>query len=302
MKIAAVFATMNRRDTAVACVQALAAQSAPPDLVVVADNVSRDGTAEALEALEPLPFSLVVHRMEDNRGNAGGIEEAMTVAFGNGSDAIWILDDDSHPRTDALQHLLGAYRSGNQVIHSLQIDPATGDLTWPMQILDPQRGWHTISHLKELPLSGTVQTRNNWTGSLLPRSVWQMVGHVMGELFIRGEDEEYPWRFLQHGITQACVCESILDHPGPAALVSASFFGKRIYFEPGLADWKLYYKVRNMVWLQRRKRGLLPMLGMAAAYLWAILRNDEWGKVAVFFQATRDGVSGRLGRWRKHPC
>ena len=44
VSIAAVFATMNRAQTAVACVRALAAQTRPPDLVVVADNLSSDDT------------------------------------------------------------------------------------------------------------------------------------------------------------------------------------------------------------------------------------------------------------------
>ena len=50
-KVAVVFATMNRSATALACVRALAAQTEPPALVVVADNVSTDDTAESLLAL-----------------------------------------------------------------------------------------------------------------------------------------------------------------------------------------------------------------------------------------------------------
>ncbi|MGD7653436.1 MAG: glycosyltransferase, partial [Verrucomicrobiales bacterium] len=79
--IAAVFATMNRAQTALSCVEALAAQTRPPALVVVADNVSTDDTVARLNALTKLPFALVVHTMLENGGNAGGVSDAMELAF-----------------------------------------------------------------------------------------------------------------------------------------------------------------------------------------------------------------------------
>ena len=59
LTIAAVFATMNRATTAAACVRALAVQSRPPELVVVADNRSTDDTVSMLENLKDLPFKPV---------------------------------------------------------------------------------------------------------------------------------------------------------------------------------------------------------------------------------------------------
>ena len=130
--IAAVFATMNRSATALACVHALAAQTRPPELVVVADNVSTDETVAELERLQGLPFRLIVHQMDENRGNAGGVQEAMDLAFAEGVDAVWILDDDSWPRPEALEALIKEPWDARVVRHSLQIDPKTGKFTWPL--------------------------------------------------------------------------------------------------------------------------------------------------------------------------
>lgn len=301
MPIAALIATMNRREVALACVSALAAQSQPPDLVIVADNLSSDGTAEALEGLFTLPFPLIVHRMPDNLGAAGGMEVIMDIAFARGMDAVWILDDDSWPRPDALRRLLEAHPQEVEVIHSIQIDPHSMDLTWPMQVHDPASGWHTVHSLDELKGADVWVTRNNWTGSLIPRRVREKIGPVMGSLFIRGEDEEYPWRMQQAGIGQRAVMASILDHPGPISLCHASFCGKSIYFEPGLADWKLYYKVRNMIWLQRRKRGLPSSLALFLAYIAIVSRHDGGHRIPLLFEAAFDGWLGNLGRWKKHP-
>ena len=201
--IAAVFATMNRSATALACVRALAAQTRPPEMVVVADNVSTDDTVAELKRLQGLPFHLFVHQMEENRGNAGGVEEAMDSAFAEGADAVWILDDDSWPRPEALEALIIEPWDPKVVRHSLQIDPKTGKFTWPLQIADSDQGWSMIDSIEALPNTDFTKSRIIWTGALVSREVREKVGAVNGALFIRGEDEDYPLRIEQAGFTQA---------------------------------------------------------------------------------------------------
>ena len=297
LKLAVVFATMNRAATAVACVRALAAQTRVPDLVVVADNVSGDGTVAALDELAGLPFELVVHRMRENRGNAGGVEEAMELAFARAADAVWILDDDSWPRRDALAELLEPPWDRRVVRHALQIDPQTGRFTWPLQVADGAGGWRLVDGPDGMPAGACVRSRIIWTGALVSREVREAVGPVLGELFIRGEDEEYPWRIEQAGFTQEAVQRAVLDHPGPRNIVCWKLLGKRLFFERGLEDWKLYYKVRNMVWLKRRQAGWLKAVTMAAAYAAATAWWDGPRRLALVWLAARAGWQGRLGKW-----
>ena len=300
LKIAAVFATMNRADTAVACVRALASQTRSPDLVVVADNVSSDDTVSRLESLQPLPFPLVVQRMRENLGNAGGVEVAMDLAFSRGMDAVWILDDDSWPRPHALSELLGESWKPDIVRHSLQIDPKTGSFTWPLQVADQSGARHLADRPEELPAGIFVRTRIMWTGALIPKSVRDAVGPVNGELFIRGEDEEYPWRIEMAGFGFEAAVGSVLDHPGPEDLLRFSLAGKSFFFERGLADWKLYYKIRNMVWLKRRQSGAIKALAMGMTYTLATLWIDGAQRWPLVVEAVRDGWRGKLGKWRKH--
>ena len=297
LNIAVVFATMDRAATAVACVRALAAQTRPPELVVVADNVSGDGTVAALEALAELPFGLVIHRMRENRGNAGGVEEAMDLAFARGADAVWILDDDSWPREDALAALLDPPWDGKVVRHALQVDPQTGRFTWPLQVTDGKGGWRLIDTPTGMPAGACVRSRIMWTGALVSREVREVVGPVNGSLFIRGEDEEYPWRIERAGFAQEAVSQAVLDHPGPRNLVRWTLLGKSFFFERGLADWKLYYKVRNMVWLKRRQAGCLKAVAMAVVYAAAAVWLDGPRRLALVWRAARDGWQDRLGKW-----
>jgi rhamnopyranosyl-N-acetylglucosaminyl-diphospho-decaprenol beta-1,3/1,4-galactofuranosyltransferase len=298
LKIAAVFATMNRAETAKSCVLTLARQTRPPDLVVVADNCSADDTVEVLENLADLPFRLLVRRMRENRGNAGGVEEAMDQAFAEGADAVWILDDDSWPREVALEALLEGQWDPNMVRHALQVDPRSGKFTWPLQIEDGQGGWRLVGSEQELPGGPRVRSRISWTGALVPREVREAVGPVNGDLFIRGEDEEYPWRIEQAGFQQEAIRGAVMDHPGPQDVVHWRLFGKSFFFERGLADWKLYYKIRNMVWLKRRQAGGLTAVKMAVAYSLAAVALDGLQRIPLLRRAIRDGWSGNLGKMR----
>ena len=296
IRVAAIFATMNRAETAKACVLALARQTSPPEWVMVADNCSTDDTVRALVSLEDLPFTLVVHRMPENRGNAGGVEAAMERAFGAGADAVWILDDDSWPREAALAAMMDGEWDPRVVRHALQIDPSTGKFTWPLQIDDGQGGWRLAWSEQELPDGPKVRSRISWTGALLPREVRESVGPVTGDLFIRGEDEEYPWRIEQAGFSQEAIRGAVMDHPGPQNVVHWQFLGKSFFFERGLADWKLYYKVRNMVWLKRKQAGNLRAISMASAYAFAATLIDGPRRIPLLCRAIRDGWRGRLGK------
>jgi GT2 family glycosyltransferase len=294
MKVAAVFASFNRREVAMACLERLRLQSLPLDQVVVGDNASEDGSAEAMRELAW--DALEVIDTGGNLGNAGAVRRAMDRAFELGMDAVWILDDDSWPREDALAALLEHEWEPNVVRHPLQIDPVTGDMTWPLQVIGIGGEVTVCGRLEELPDGARLASRGVWTGALIPRLVWETVGPVNDALFIRGEDEEYPWRIEQAGFKEEAVVAAVLDHPGPTDLIEWKLFGKRLFLERGLSDWKIYYKVRNMVWLRREQAGHFAALTMAVAYGLAIARTEGIKRIPVWWGAAVDGWNAKLGR------
>ena len=75
------------------------------------------------------------------------------------------------------------------------------------------------------------------------------------------------------------------------------FFGRHFFFEQGLADWKLYYKIRNMVWLKRRQSGDLRAMAMAMSYAFAAMWIDGPERLPLVWEAAKDGWRGRLGKW-----
>jgi rhamnopyranosyl-N-acetylglucosaminyl-diphospho-decaprenol beta-1,3/1,4-galactofuranosyltransferase len=293
-RVAAVFACYNRRDTALECVRRLKAQTRPLDRVIVADNASTDGSGDALRGLGWA--TLEVLEIGDNLGNAGGIQAAMEHAFAQGMDAVWILDDDSWPRPDALEEMLRSPWRDDVVIHPLQEDPATGRFTWPLQVMADDGSVTLVHSRDELPSQPLLRSRGVWTGAMVPRKVRDGTGPVKGELFIRGEDEEYPWSIEKAGFATYAVPAAVMDHPGPADLVEWRFLGRRLFLERGLADWKLHYKVRNMVWLKRRQGGAAGALAMALAYAVCVTKVDGPRRLPLVWRAFLDGWQGKLGR------
>ena len=296
LRIATVFACFNRREAALECVRRLRLQTRPPDLVVVGDNASNDGTPEVLRA-EGWERLTVVDT-GDNLGNAGGVRIAMDRAFAAGADAVWILDDDSWPRAGALEALLAGGLEAGVVRHSLQIDPTGGRYSWPLPIRSGLGVWHTIRHPDEWPGPDRVESRASWTGALVPRAAWEEAGPVLGELFIRGEDEEYPRRLAAAGFRFEAVRDSVLDHPCAKNLRCWRIWGKEFWFESGLEDWKFYYEVRNTVWLKFREESRLQGTVIALLHGVATFLHDGWSasRWRIWRLAFADARSGRLGR------
>lgn len=301
MHITAIFATMNRSATAVGCIRALAAQSRPPDRVIVADNQSTDTTVTDLQTLTNLPFPLEILELSINLGNAGGCAAAIERAFDQQTDAVWILDDDSWPRPPALEALIKEPWDHQSVRHAHQLDPASGKLTWPLQVADQNKKWSMITHFDDLPDQPFTQTRILWTGTLIPRKIYTTVGPVLAELFIRGEDEEYPLRIERAGFSFFACRDAIMDHPGPTQLVEWKCLGKRLFYEKELADWKLYYKIRNMIWIKKNYEGHPKAIAMAAAYTLAAISIDGPRRIPLLARAIHDGIKGKLGKWKNHP-
>ena len=248
-----------------------------------------------MEALTDLPFELVIHRMRENRGNAGGVEEAMELAFAKGADAVWILDDDSWPRADALEAMLekAVGRRGGKTRPANR--PSDG--SFHLADVGSERKWLDAGvRIQASYRKGLRSQQASWTGALVSKRIREAVGPVNGDLFIRGEDEEYPWRIVREGFRFVAVRDAVMDHPGRQNLIHWQFFGKNFFFERGLADWKLYYKVRNMVWLKRRQAGPLRAITMALTYALAAAWIDGIQRLPLIWQAAHAGWHGKLGK------
>lgn len=311
--ICAIFTHFNGKDRTLTCLERLTQQTLRPQHVVIINNgAADDDTLPEARRMAEQGFGsaevLHILQMESNLGNAGGCAHGMNYAFDTlGADYVWALDDDSWPRPDTLKELLAVSGAPNELAMSLVIDPAHGDeLSWPLTVGtgdDYHGNWKNILERENLPDTDRIPSRGGWLGALVPRDVWEKAGTPTPELFIRGEDEEYPWKVRHVGYHYITARRSELEHPtARIPLLHYELGGLSFFYEPGLHVSRQYYKSRNWAWLQRLKfpRNYPKRLLQCGFYIImtvsAMIHTDELDVRRVYnlFRALHNGFYGKL--------
>ncbi len=310
--ICAIFTHFCNEHNTLTCLQRLAGQTRRPDRIILINNADADcPTLDKARAFADAHLGgncLHILQMPSNLGNAGGCAAGLDYAFKEAkADFIWVLDDDSWPRPESLARLLACDCDSDTIRMSMVIDPSKGDeLSWPLTAKGQgDATWQHIAKRSELPEGDEIISRGGWLGALYPRHAWKKVGVPTPELFIRGEDEEYPWKLRKAGFNFITLRNSPLEHPScKNELIKYELATRCFFYEPGLHPSRIYYKNRNWAWLQRlrypRKRQTPLRLAMCGIYILfsinAMLRCEELTPLRVYqlFRALHNGFYGKL--------
>lgn len=275
-KTAAVIVTFNRSAKLMKVLDALAAQTLRPDIVLVVDNASTDDTAALVAARAADDPSIRHLRLPTNVGGAGGFHAGMKAAYQMGAQYFWISDDDAYPQPDAIAALHDAL-TGFQADHGWRpsfacsrvewIDGTLCEMNCPRAVWDwarfvqPGRAW-------------TLVDSCSFVSVMIPR--WAVTEHGLpiADYFIWFDDAEYTRR-IARSYPGIFVPESIVTHDTPD--------NRGVNF--GLVDdkslWKFRYGARNEASWRRREGGLISVLAYAHG---------------VRGQMRRQGVPARLRR------
>ncbi len=310
--ICAIFTHFSNENNSLTCLKRLVAQKRRPDCIVLINNATEDcatlDKARAYARTELGEDKLHILQMPSNLGNAGGCAAGLDYAFDKlNADFTWVLDDDSWPRPESLEQLLACDCDTDTIRMSMVIDPSKGDeLSWPLTAKKANdTKWQHIAQRGDLPQGNEIISRGGWLGALYPRHAWKKVGAPTPDLFIRGEDEEYPWKLRNAGFNFITVRNSPLEHPSTKGELIQYRIGDYNYFyEQGLHPSRIYYKNRNWAWLQRlrypRLRQTPIRLVACAVYIIfsinAMLRCEELTPLRVYqlFRALHNGFYGKL--------
>lgn len=226
-KIVAVVVTYNRIDLLKECLQALLAQKIDTDTqldILLVDNASTDGTKEWIDGVLSTDNAggkqIYAIHLAENTGGAGGFYTGMKWAYEQGADAIWIMDDDTIPQTDALQKLLdGMMCAGNEAAPESGIGFVSSTVLWTDGSPCQMNRQHYVG--REVSVSGkdaeesalTLQAVDSATfvSLLFSREAVENMGLPIKEYFIWGDDKEYTLRVSE---TYPCfhVKESVVIH------------------------------------------------------------------------------------------
>lgn len=255
--VTAVVVTFRRPQLLGVLLDALRAQTRPPDRILIVDN-----GGDVDPAIAPSGGPIAVLAMGENLGPAGGYAAGFAAALEAGATKLWAVDDDNRPDSRCLELLLAA--------------AGVDDVVFPLQ--------RKPSGFEGFPPS--------WNGPLIDARAVARVGLPRAELFFWAEDTEFFLRLRNAGVTIRHCPDAIVLHAKPATRVAGR-----------ARDWRLYYEVRNTIWLRTRARRPGPM------QLWRLIRVlggklyrivlTEPGKaqsLRLFGMGVIDGLRGRLGR------
>ena len=291
-RIIAVVVTFNRRDMVTRLVASLDAGSVVPDEVVVVDNASSDGTADALAAAGTTT-PLTVLRLTENTGGAGGFHTGLAEAMNRGADLVWLMDDDGTPAADCLQSLLPHVDTHDFIGPAVVSEDDPGRLCFPIRVPGSSRVLHAVSDLEAASTAGLLEgVVIPFNGVLLTRELVERIGLPREEFFIWGDDVEYLWRARAAGARVATVVGSRFRHPSTDDLGTPLMFGRTTY-NHSPSDLKHYCMCRNNVVNLRAHRGLVGVLAFVVKTFWFYLfTRRDLGRLRLSIEAMRAGWRG----------
>jgi hypothetical protein len=295
-KVSIIVLNYNGREDTLACLRSLEHLTYSNVQVIMVDNASGDGTAEAVRASHP---DVVVIETGANLGFTGGNNVGIRRALEDGADYIMLLNNDTIVAPDCI----------DVMVEVMENDPAVG-VTGPMIYyysapetiwsaggeIDWSRGTTRMIGVNEEDKSQyglSPRPVDFVTGCalLVQRDVWEKVGLLDDKFFMYYEETEWCVRAARAGYKIMLVPGAMLWHK---ISIEARATSPRTY----------YYMTRNrLLFLHRTQAGYrtwaYTIFEYVRTYLSWTLRprwQDRRHLRGTMIRAFRDYTRGRFGQ------
>jgi GT2 family glycosyltransferase len=237
-------------ENTLACLASLEENTYRNQKILVVDNGSPNNDCEILKERYP---QIDVLRLNANYGFAGGCNRGMEKALKDGSDYIWLLNNDALAKLDSTAILMKAAQENPQAgaLGAAIIEGSGADRK--------PAGYGLINfkkaktYLKALAPDDKRQTIEcQWlSGSnlLLKAEALKTTGLFDERYFLYFEDVELCYRLSRHGYKCLLVPGTYIEHEGNAST------------QGGLKLWRSYYHTRNraLFFTENSPPGTLPV-------------------------------------------
>lgn len=300
-QVIAVVVTFNRESLLKECLAALDDQTRKPDRILLVDNASTDGTAQtsaSWEEADPRRHKYV--RLDHNTGGAGGFARGLELGMEDEPAWLWIMDDDAKPLPGALEALMTAATSPDDVYGSLAV--AGTSTSWTTTLINESNKHTEVDDASEVPPISMVVSLP-FLGFMIHSTLVHRIGLPDAAYFIAGDDIEYCHRVKASGGRLFIVGTSLIEHP-KAQRDHLRILGFRITYL-SLPPWKRYYDTRNRILTAKKHAGgtsfALVLVATLLRFAVALLREPRRGAQARSFGAgLLDGALGRTGKRHEH--
>ncbi|MBV1906055.1 MAG: glycosyltransferase family 2 protein [Pseudomonadales bacterium] len=291
--VAAIVVNYNGGQHIGRCLISLAAQSRQPDLVIVVDNNSQDGSQDRMCTQFPQHTYI---KNSTNLGFAEGNNQALEVCCAQGMDYVALLNPDAFPEPGWLGELLDLAQSDpalGSVASRMMSDQHTGIVdglgdSYHMFGVPGRRGHGSLfgeQWMVDTEVFGAC------AGAALYRmDALNKVGYFDAGFFCYLEDVDLAYRLQLAGFKSMYSARAVVTHIGSAIT------GYR-------SDFSVYYGQRNIIWafIKNTPGPLLVLLlpGHILVNLYALGLGIYRGQFSVVLRAKWDALKGLKGLWAK---
>ncbi len=296
MRVGLVIVTYNAEACVRRALDAVAAQTQPPDRVVILDNASHDGTCAAIRSAIAgwrIPVRLV--EADANLGFAAGNNRA--VALLDDCDLVALLNPDAFPEPAWLQ----------QLVEAADAHPEAASFA-SRQMIDGQPGWldgaGDVCHVGGVvwrhghgfPIEAVPEALSSQpvfsacgAAALYRLDDWRRAGGFDERFFCYAEDVDLGFRLQLTGRHCWYVADAVVHHVGSASAGVGSSFA-------------VYHGHRNIEWMFLKNMPTPALLRYLPLHLvtWVagLTRFALRGRGGDYLRAKWDAVRGARAAWR----
>ena len=213
--VTCVLVNWNGYRNTIACLDRLKAMPFDGLDIVVVDNGSTDDSTEQIHSAHP---DVKLIKTEHNLGFAAGCNRGIRYAIDCGSRYVWLLNNDTQPDPDALQHLVNVAESGNRIgaVGSVLYltDPHKDVQCWGGGIVNC---WFGYSREAKKPERAGRLDYLTAASVLVPALVFNDVGLFDERYFLYWEDADFSFRLRRRGWSLAVAAEAMVRHENGAS-------------------------------------------------------------------------------------
>lgn len=277
----------NRWPDTIACLESLVTQTVPLTEIIVVDNGSTDDSVEQIRQRFP---TVIIVETGRNLGFAAGCNLGLTRALDQGSDYIFVVNNDATLAADALACLL---RAADEDVGILS--PKVYYASHPTRIntIGGRRHWLTLEKTGDAcgreddPLRYGTRECDYLAGCgmLLSRRLLREVGLFDTRFFMYYEDSDLSWRARQAGFKLLLVADAHMWHKAGLSSGGEDSPGRRYAMAKSSVIFFRKY-VRGWRWLI-----VGPYrFGSAVKTTFRLFIHRRFAAVQAYWRGLRDGL------------
>ncbi|WP_019205566.1 glycosyltransferase [Limosilactobacillus ingluviei] len=315
--ITAIVVTYNRKKELIRCLEAVFAQSALIDNILIIDNASSDQTEEHLankygydssKVIGNVPVKVFQHgktnvfiyRSEFNGGGSRGFYLGMKFAFEKfDTDLYWMMDDDGYPSSNCLEQLMTKVDQYDYLM-PVSIDIADhSQLSWPVR---NKKGVKVIEYQDLKQSWGKIMNFvTPFNGVLLTKNCVEKVGYINKNFFIWGDEYDHYWRCKKEGINPVTLLDAEFYHPSQKLPLVKICFGltSAPYVDSKL---RMVCLARNYTYIYKHygQGYKIPLKFLQYTWLFLITRHFDFEGWQLYIKSVGDGLRGDFTRHQQY--